>query len=372
MKRIGICHRFIMIGDAVSNDILGTYNLLTKMGFSCWLLGEFIHESIQDQYQVGTNLNQRYINDQYDLLIYHHSIFWEDGEHFLSSFTKPIIIKFHSITPPYFFESYSHLYVDNCQKGIDQISSLAKISNVRLWQADSLFNLIDLKSCGISEKTIKIVPPFNRVNVLMKKTNSAFIEKKDIVQILFIGRHTPGGGHLNLLIVLAMYCVIFSDQVLLKIVFNNNGLRVKEYYQETEQLIFKLGLSKKVDIISHIRNQEELDDLFLSSHVYLNINEKEGFCVPIIEAQAAGLPVITVGACGLNETTGPNQVVLPYPIIEEDFELYARAIHEIIINKELREKLLINGLKNVWERFSQEVLENLFISTIEPILRRLV
>lgn len=373
MKKIavGICHRSIMIGDAIGNDILGTYNLLTKMGFNCWLLGECIDQSIQAQYQIDTNLSPRNINDRYDFLIYNHSIFWGDGDHFLSSFSKPIIIKFHNITPPYFFAPYSHFYVDNCQKGIDQIYNLANIPNVRLWQADSHFNANDLKSCGISEKIIKIVPPFNRTDFLRKKTNSAFFENDQIIQMLFIGRHAPNKGHLSLLIVLAKYCAIFSNQVLLRIVGNNNDPELKKYNQEVEQLTLKLGLSDNVETISHVSDQE-VDDFFLDSHIYLNLSEHEGFCVPIIEAQAVGLPIITTEACALRETTGLNQVVLPYPTTEEDYELYAGAIHEIFTDHLLREKLIINGLRNVRERFSQEILENLFISSIEPILQRLV
>lgn len=328
MLSIAICHRSIMVGDAIGNDILGTYNLLTKMGFKCWLVGEFTHESIQTQYQVDKNLDPAYINYQYDLLIYHHSIFWEGGEHLLSGYTKSIVIKFHNITPPYFFSPYSHLYVDHCQKGVNQIFSLANISNIQLWQTDSNFNLNDLKNCGISEEVIKVIPPFNRTNFLIKKINSAFFEDQHILKILFIGRHAPNKGHLNLLMVLATYRAIFSNQVLLRIVGNNNDPQLKKYNQEVEQLIFKLGLSDNVEIISHVSDQE-LDNLFLDSHIYLNLSEHEGFCVPIIEAQAVGLPVVTTEACALRETTGLNQVVLPHPTNEEDFELYAGAIHEV-------------------------------------------
>lgn len=371
MKKIGICHRSIIIGDAIGNDILGAYNLLSKMGFNCWLVGEHIHENIQSRYQFDTNLNQKHISYQYDLLIYHHSIFWEDGEYFLLSFTKPIIIKFHNITPPSFFLPYSRLYSDNCQKGINQISSLANIFNIQLWQADSNFNLNDLKDRGISEEIIKVVPPFNRTGFLSKKINSAFFEDQHILKILFIGRHAPNKGHLNLLMVLATYRAIFSNQFLLRIVGNNNDPQLKKYNQEVEQLIFKLGLSNNIEIFSHVSDQE-LDNLFLDSHIYLNLSEHEGFCVPIIEAQAVGLPVVTTEACALRETTGLNQVVLPHPTTGEDFELYAGVIHEIFTNKLFREKLINNGLRNIRERFSQEVLENLFISSMEPVLRRLV
>jgi len=369
-KRILICHGSITVGDAIGNDILGAYNLLTRLGFNCWLLGEFVHESIKNQYQFDLSFDSNHINNKYDLVIYHHSIFWENGRRLLSCCTKPIIVKFHNITPPSYFSPYSSLYVENCQEGIKQIFTLAEIFNVKLWQADSEFNLHDLKNFGVAEKNIKVVPPFNRTDSLRKKTNSAF-DSYSTAQILFVGRHAPNKGHFNLLMVLAAYRAIFSDQVLLKIIGNNNDPQLEKYHQEIEQLIFKLGLSENIDIIPHV-SDIDLDNLFLNSHIYLNLSDHEGFCVPIIEAQSVGLPVVTTEACALRETTGLNQVVLPHPVTEEDFKLYAGMIHEIITNKPLREKLVTNGFKNVRERFNQEILENLFISSIEPILRRLV
>lgn len=360
-----------MIGDAIGNDILGTYNLLTKMGFECWLVGEFIHKSIEAQYKVDTDFNSMHINYQYDVIIYHHSIFWEDGGQLLICCTKPIVVKFHNITPPYFFDTYSQLYMENCQKGIDQIFTLANNFNVRLWQTDSKFNFCDLKKYGVDEGLIKIVPPFNRTDLLRKKINSTFFNNQDVVKILFVGRHAPNKGHLSLLMVLATYRAIFSDRISLKIIGNNNDPQIEKYNQEVQQLIFKLGLSGIVEIVSHVSDQE-LDNLFLDSHIYLNLSEHEGFCVPIIEAQSVGLPVVTTEACALRETAGFNQMVLPHPTTEEDFELYAEVVHEIVVNRKLREKLVISGLKNVRERFSQEILENLFISSIEPVVRRLV
>lgn len=371
MISIGIFHRSIMVGDAIGNDILGACNVLTKMGFDCWLSGEFIHESIKTLYQVDLNLNSNHINNKYDLILYHHSIFWEQGGYILSDCNKPIIVKFHNITPPDFFVPYSPLYVDACRKGVDQIRVFADIFNIRLWQADSSFNVFDLKKYSIAEKYIKVIPPFNRVSVLGKKMNTAFFSDHDAIQILFTGRYAPNKGHFNLLIILAIYRAIYSERVLLRIVGSNNDPQFLKYYEEMEQLIFKLGLSDNVKIIPHISDQE-LDNLFLNSHIYLNVSDHEGFCVPIIEAQSVGLPIVTTEVCALSETAGINQVVLPHPGTAKDFQLYAYMIHEVINNKPFREKLVTNGLRNVRERFSQEILENLFISSIEPILRRLV
>lgn len=358
-----------MFGDAIGNDILGAYNLLTKMGFDCWIIGEWMHEKVLSCYQTDDNLDSLHINEKYDLLIYHHSIYWEEGGQFLATYKKQIVVKFHNITPPNFFSPYFQPYAEACQNGINQIHSLKKNPDVILWQADSAFNLNDLVNNGVKGDIIKIVAPFNRTDQLRKMKNQAQYDKNP-TQLLFIGRRAPNKGHSNLLRMLAKYCALFSEQIILNIVGMSDHA-LKAYNEEIDNLIIQLELTEKIVVMPHI-SDKNLDDLFLNSHVYINLSEHEGFCVPVIEAQAIGLPVITTEACALRETMGLNQAVFPHPTVEEDFELYAGAIHEIITNKPFREKLVINGLRNVRERFSQEVLENLFISSIEPVLRRLV
>ena len=178
----------------------------------------------------------------------------------------------------------------------------------------------------------------------------------------------PNKGHRHLLYMMSSYVGLYSDNIKLTIVGSVDD-QLGRYSDELMALSDRLGVTGHVEWLSHISNQE-LDGLFRSCHVYINASEHEGFCVPIIEAQAIGLPVITVDSTALAETTGINQIVRPLPCNEEDYELMAGLVHEVATNSALRESLVHNGFRNAYDRFSQEPIENVFIGSMEPILRK--
>ena len=100
--------------------------------------------------------------------------------------------------------------------------------------------------------------------------------------------------------------------------------------------------------------------------MYLCASRHEGFCVPIVEAQAAGLPVITSDAAALAGTAGPDQIVVPPPVSPHDFLFYARLVREVCSNADLREALVRQGYRNVMCRFSNEIIENRFMAALVP------
>src|ERR1044071_2574583 len=97
--KISICHRSVVGGDAIGNDIVGSYLLLEGMGFSPTILCQFVDESLRDTMQVDNNLDPKHVSDDYDLLLYHHSIDWPDGEAIVDAFSGPIVGKYHNVTP---------------------------------------------------------------------------------------------------------------------------------------------------------------------------------------------------------------------------------------------------------------------------------
>src|SRR6185295_10862184 len=106
----------------------------------------------------------------------------------------------------------------------------------------------------------------------------------------------------HLLHMLDSYVRLFSDNVKLRIVGAADE-QLRGYTEELLALANRLGVARHVDWLTHISN-DELDKLFRRSHVYVNASEHEGFCVPIIEAQAIGLPVVTVDSTAIKETAG--------------------------------------------------------------------
>jgi glycosyltransferase involved in cell wall biosynthesis len=65
----------------------------------------------------------------------------------------------------------------------------------------------------------------------------------------------------------------------------------------------ELGLAHRVHFLGQVR-EEELLDAYRSADVFVMPSRHEGFCIPVIEAMACGLPVVAARAGALPETVG--------------------------------------------------------------------
>mgnify|MGYP005630518821 CR=1 FL=1 len=74
---------------------------------------------------------------------------------------------------------------------------------------------------------------------------------------------------------------------------------------DLDVLACKLGISEQVDILTNELSETDLAAVYQSSDLYIHTAEWEGFGIPVIEAMACGLPVVT------HSIQGPGEIV-PY------------------------------------------------------------
>jgi glycosyltransferase involved in cell wall biosynthesis len=301
------------------------------------------------------------------LLLYHHSIEWQGGEAIVNAFSRPVVARYHNVTPGEFFAPYAAEYEAICRGGRKQTTRLARSGRVILWQAASAYSAEELSQLGVPASQISVVPPFNRIADALNVRHCADYHFGQCVELLFVGRRAPHKGHRHLLRMLDSYVRLFSDNIRLSIVGAADA-QLRGYTDELLALADGLRVARHVDWLAHI-DDNELSRLFRRSHVYVNASEHEGFCVPIIEAQAIGLPVVTVSSTALKETAGENQMVLPPPTSDDAYDLMAGLVQEVTVNHVLREQLIRHGFRNVYERFLPETIEDLFVSSLEPVWR---
>lgn len=367
-RRVAICHQTVSHGDAIGNDITGMCELLRMIGFEPTILCEQVVGAIDDQY-VRMGFDADAIND-YEIVIYHHSIFWEKGTALLNTYDGTPVLKYHNITPPHFFEPYSAKYVDLCGKGIAQTKRLVNLKKNHYWLADSEYNRDDLIAVGEHPDRIMVVPPFNQVDVLLDKPNLAEYGNDGPFYGLFIGRLVPNKGHATLLRILHSYRAHFSDNLAIRIVGQWDP-DLARYRSELEALIEQLELGGGVEFFFPVP-QDGLVELLRTSHVYVSTSYHEGFCVPVIEAQAAGLPMVVMDSTAIRGTAGEGQLVAPEPCEDADYLYYARLLHEVFTNGGLRQTIIRKGYQNVMTRFTKELIENRFVEALLPLIERSV
>jgi glycosyltransferase involved in cell wall biosynthesis len=137
-----------------------------------------------------------------------------------------------------------------------------------------------------------------------------------------------------------------------------------------EKRIAELEVGHAIKLVGYIKDMPELlaaGDLFVLPSVSLEGTPREGTPMAIVEAQAAGLAVVTTSVSGNAEIIrdGFNGMVVP----PQDPERLADAIIKILRNPE-RRKLGENGQRLVQERYSIEYVvrgyTEIFLHLLEP------
>ena len=112
-------------------------------------------------------------------------------------------------------------------------------------------------------------------------------------------------------------------------------------------VVFRQVVSKKDKHITYFTkpSNHEVDELRLKSTVFVQTSIHEGFCIPILEAMAAGCPVVCTDAHGNRDfcVDGKNCLMVD----QNDAEGLKKALNRLFGDKELRDRLAKEGLKTV-------------------------
>jgi glycosyltransferase involved in cell wall biosynthesis len=103
--------------------------------------------------------------------------------------------------------------------------------------------------------------------------------------------------------------------------------------------------------------------LYLRADLYVSMSAHEGFCAPLIEALAHGVPVVARGAGAVPETLGGAGLVLD----GADLPLVAEALHELASSRSTRSALYDAADRRLTE-LRPDVLAPRVRSALYPLL----
>ncbi|MDP3997130.1 MAG: glycosyltransferase family 1 protein [Candidatus Andersenbacteria bacterium] len=125
--------------------------------------------------------------------------------------------------------------------------------------------------------------------------------------------------------------------------------------------IDELGIKGSVKLIADVDN-EQLNELYNLADVLIYPSRFEGFGLPVLQAFAAGTPVVTSNTTSLPEVTGDDAkygkcAALVYN--PDDIDRMAEGLKEILTDNDRAEELRLAGLerakKFTWEKAVQKV-----------------
>lgn len=339
--------------DAVGNDVLQQYSSLGEKGWETYLHAEmpdepFAHLSadISDVLEI--------IRDPDNVVIYHHCVFWRLGEELVNEAKAKLIMKYHCITPPVFFEKYNADYVNATKPGIEQTERYVKGGRFRHFIGDSGFNCGELERCGAVKSELSTLAPFHKIDDFGHVGINAGLGEElssGRLNVLFVGRVAPNKGHKHLISTIKEYVNRYDRDIHLNIIGHiDPGLN--GYYNELTDLITENDLSNEITFRRGV-DFRDLHTFYSYSSMFLLMSEHEGFCVPILEAQYNKLPIIALDRCAVKETLGPDQVIAEEP----DYEFFAAAIHTVGKNDAIRRYLVERGYEN-FKRYRNRMLSD--------------
>lgn len=184
-----------------------------------------------------------------------------------------------------------------------------------------------------------------------KRKEVAEIKKKYHLgdYLLFVGTVQPRKNLLNLI---KAYALAYDKVDIDLVIIGKKGWLSEEIYK----LPSKIGLDKKVRFMGFIPS-EELPPLYCGAKALVFPSLYEGFGLPILEAFASGVPVLTSNISSMPEIAGESALLVdPY-----DIESISRGILQITSNNYLRDQLIGKGLRRVksftWEETAKKTLE---------------
>lgn len=352
MKKILLMHQTITKHDAIGNDIELMYQILNEKYYCRCFAENKLNTNLK---YVDENEAKKIINDKDGIVIYHHSVNWELGERMIENCKASLIFRYHNITPSEFFEPYNLNYYNSCRDGRIQTDRLIQNFPDAFWMSDSEYNTLDLKS--VLAERLDVCPPFHKIEQWAQTAPDEDIMKRLIydscLKVLFVGRIAPNKGHLMMLDILNAYCINFDSNIKLYIIGKfDEGLN--PYNQLIRNTIEKYRLHRNVEFVGEI-NDATLMAYYLGCDAFLCTSDHEGFCVPVIEAQKLRLPIVAKKSSAVPETLGQNQIIL-----KDNVKEYAAAIHLLGTRQDVRNYLRENGISNFENRFTLQIISNIF------------
>ncbi|MCE9596436.1 MAG: glycosyltransferase [Spirochaetia bacterium] len=357
MMRVAILLPRLDPGDAVGNDARGMLQVLMASGIQCKI---FAGSWSKGERPEPVRKLKRFLGSG-DLLIFHHTVHWPEGEAAFCQSPARKILKYHNLTPAHFFAPYSKAYADACALARTSLKALLE-SGVEKILCDSAFNLEDIVVEGANRSICEIVPPFHNIEQREKIDADLSIVYERMrgetdFLILSVGRIVPNKAYEHLIESFSVYQRAYGRGRL--VLAGKQDALVATYTRKLHDLIASRGLRNSVSMLDHV-SESRLRALFLIADCYAVTSEHEGFCVPVIEAMRMKIPVVGSGETAVPETLGGSGLYWD----EFDPHVIASAFQYIANNKDTADSLGEVGFQSFQDRFLTARISEIFLKSI--------
>lgn len=297
----------------------------------------------------------RYIS--YNFLMNSHS----DIYHFFNFFIPnkingKVIVTIHDLV----YKKYPETVNFDIEKFSTEVEYSIKHSNLIIVVSEATKKDI-LENFNISQNKIEIVSP----GIYLEDYNKIYLKEQiDTVKnkyglssnfILYLGTIEPRKNITNIILAFEKYKMISNDKNLKLVIAGRKGWKYEKIFETYKNSKVK----KDIKFINYIDEEDKII-LYKLAKLFVFPSLYEGFGMPVLEAMAAGIPVITSNVSSLPEVAGEGAILVNPHSVEEIEE----GINKIINgDKIFVEELITQGKeqakKYTWEK-SAKKLEKIY------------
>ncbi len=314
-------------GDAIGNEALQIQRHLRAAGHESEIYAESVHPRMA---RLARPL-WRYldVSGPETVCLFHFSI-GSAASRLVYGAPDRLVLIYHNITPGEWFLGFHPHLAGLCYHGRRELRGFARRTELAL--GDSEFNRRELVVAGFDPTGV--LPIVLDAEKLRRKRSQLVRKLYDDgrTNILFVGRLIPNKRIEDLIRVFALYQRAIDPSSRLLLVGDTRGH--ERYYGRLSQLVTDLAVDSVV-FTGHV-DDDELGSYYSLADVFLCLSEHEGYCVPVVEAMLADVPVVAFAAGAVPETLDGGGVLLH----DKRPELVVEILHSVVSDASLRGAVL--------------------------------
>lgn len=392
MRNAPVVHQFTAVlneRDATGHHTLALDQILRELGATTSIFVAHVNPRLKNQ---AIHYERHPHHPKADLIIYQASTGSPVAD-YLANRSEPLVVNYHNMTPASYFLPWSpHLSAD-LDYGRRQLARLCRQASFGI--ADSHFNAVELASFGLRRVEVAPVlidgaalPIGGASSDRALATKSSGAEGMEIggvkgmeasgakgketsgvkgmearvagtkTTLLFVGRLAPNKCQHDLVSALAVLRRWGCDAELVLV----GSSSADSYLAALKDFAASLGVDDSVKFAGSVSTRE-LAKWYQCADAFVCLSEHEGFCVPLVEAMAWGVPVVAAAAAAVPETIDGAGLLLT----DKSPVVVASAVQKVLTDAKLREELVCRGLQRA-AQLGPEAAKERMRQVLTPLL----
>jgi len=316
-------------GDAIGDSARRVRGLLRALGHQ----SEIYALTIDDELKAEVRPFADPAAKSGDLTIFHFALVSPLTAEF-ARLPRGRVLQYHNVTPAHYFAGYDANIFRLAKMGRDDLKTLVGHTDVAL--GDSEYNRQELAELGFTNTGV--FPIAIDVARITEAPRRPALERTlladGFLNFLFVGRIVPNKkieDHIKL----AEHYKRYVDQSY-RFVFVGKTDAAPGYYRTIQALMATYRMPPGRFHFTGAVPDEDLATYYRTASVYISLSEHEGFCVPLLEAMAADVPVMAYASTAVPDTLGGAGI----QFAPKDLEYAAELLGELAYNHTLRAQVI--------------------------------